>query len=117
MALPATLRNDHVCLNGETFTGNITVYTPTSGKRLVISGWDLGTQGHTAGTCRVTIVLGSTDHASMLFAAVPAAGTAATTSIWSRQSCSINGAVNEALIINGGATNGTISGVIFVTEV
>jgi hypothetical protein len=117
MAFPVTLINDHLCINGETFTGNVTVYTPTSGKRLVLTGWSIGTQGHTGGTCRTTIILGSTEHASMLFPAAAAAATAGTLNTWNVLGVSINGAINEALKINGGATSGTISGVFFLSEV
>lgn len=112
----ATSYGDHVAFVGETFTGNLTnVLTPSSGKRLVISGWSLSCSGNTA-ACQATIVLGSNSHAAVKF---PIAGTTAGSPLlnWTVTGIHINGAADEVLKINGGATGGVLDGVIFVSEI
>jgi hypothetical protein len=117
MADVGTWLSDHIVLNNVTFTGNIDLRTPTSGKKLVISGWDLQTAGHTGGTCRMTILTGSTEHASRLTPAAPAtAATHGNANPWTHLGIRLSGAVDEVLKINGGATSGTISGIVYVQE-
>jgi len=112
----ATTYGDHVALVSETFTGNLTnVLTPSSGKRLVITGWSLTCSGNTA-ACQATIVLGSNSHAATKF---PIAGTVAGSPLllWTVTGIRINGAANEVLKINGGAAGGVLDGIIFVSEI
>jgi hypothetical protein len=118
MAFPSTLLGDHICIQAEAFTGNLTnVYTPSTGKKIVISGWSLWVNGNTAGVCDITIVTGSTAHASARIPASPAAAAAGNANPYQLLGVRITGGVNEVLKINGGATGATISGVIFITEV
>lgn len=116
MAFPSTLLGDHVCFDSETFTsGPYTVLTPSSGKRLIITGWDITVTGNTAIT-PIKIILGSTTHAVTSVAIAPVLANTGQFLPWRIVGISITGGVDEALKLGGGGTAGVISGTIYVTE-
>lgn len=117
MADVGTFLLDHIVLNAVTFTGNIDLRTPTSGKRILVTGWTLQTEGHTAGTCRVTIATNAVEHSSMLFPAVTAAGTTASLNVWTVTGARFEGVPNAVLKLLGGVGSGTISGTVFCHEI
>lgn len=116
MATPLTLLGDHVVFVGETFTADITnVYVPSSGKRLVISGWDLTIHGNT-GIVNAGIRLGSTTHAQSNFPVYPTVANG-NNNRWCVLGVRISGGVDEVLKLMGGGTLCAVTGTIFVTEV
>lgn len=105
-----------IAIDAQAFTGNLSaIVALTSGKRWMISGWDLTmTENSTMANCQ--IVLGSTIKAATRFS-IHTGASGQPLNRWTVLGVSISGAIGDALNINGGGTAGVLNGVIFCQQV
>lgn len=100
----------------EAFTGDLdAIYALVSGKRWIISGWDLTVHANSA-VCPIRLELGSRVVAA---SHMPVHGATAgfPKNTWQIIGCRLTGQIDEALNIAGGGTAAVLNGTIFCQQV